>query len=168
LTGESETKIAIWQRFAVATSVFKTFAMVGVMIEFQIDPASNEPIYRQLVSQVLEAIAQAELLPGDRLPSLRDLSRELVINPNTVARAYTELERNGILVSRPGLGVFVGSIKPVMRKNVGKAKLIASVDQLLTEAVHLGFDWNEVRKLISERSRKFHWTDNRATSTNDP
>ena len=153
---------------SIIATLFKAFDTVGLMIQFQIDPANNDPIYRQLVSQVLEAIAQAELVPGDRLPSLRDLSRELVINPNTVARAYTELERNGILVSRPGLGVFVGSIKPVMRKNVGKARLITSVDQLLTEAVHLGFDWNEVRKLISERARRFHWTDNRATSANDP
>ena len=74
-------------------------------MEFQIDPTCRLPIYRQLAEQLREAVARGRVQPEDRLPSVRDLSRLLVINPNTVARVYTELEREGILNTRAGLGV---------------------------------------------------------------
>jgi GntR family transcriptional regulator len=76
-------------------------------MEFQCDPTSRIPIYRQLMDQVRRAVARGRLQPATRLPSVRQLSRELVVNPNTVARAYTELEREGVLNTRQGLGVFV-------------------------------------------------------------
>ena len=69
-------------------------------MEFRIEPVSRTPIYRQLVAQIREAVARGRLKPEERLPSVRDLSRQLVINPNTVARVYTELEREGILNTR--------------------------------------------------------------------
>src|SRR5437899_434999 len=72
-----------------------------------VNTASRLPIYQQLAHQIREAIARGELQPDARLPSVRQLSRELVVNPNTVARAYTELEREGLLVSRPGRGIYV-------------------------------------------------------------
>src|SRR5205823_5970636 len=78
-----------------------------VVMDFHIDTGSRLPIYQQLAQQIREGIARGDLRPEERLPSVRQLSRELVANPNTIARAYTELERAGILVSRPGLGVFV-------------------------------------------------------------
>ena len=74
---------------------------------FHVNTASRVPIYQQLVRQVREAIARGEFRPDERLPSVRELAREVAVNPNTVARAYTELERDGTLVSRPGLGLFV-------------------------------------------------------------
>ena len=72
-----------------------------------VDTSSRLPIYQQLVQQIREAIARGELKPEGSLPSVRNLSRDLVINPNTVSRAYNELERDGLLVSRPGLGIYV-------------------------------------------------------------
>jgi GntR family transcriptional regulator len=74
---------------------------------FHINLGSRLPIYQQLAQQIREAIARGELQPEAALPSVRQLSRELVVNPNTVSRAYTELEREGLLTSRPGRGVFV-------------------------------------------------------------
>jgi GntR family transcriptional regulator len=124
-------------------------------MEFQVDSASRTPIYRQLVAQIREAVARGKLLPEQRLPSVRDLSRQLVINPNTVARVYTELERDGILNTRPGLGVFVAQPKTELTRRVRKDRLIALVDGLLTEAVHLGFNADEVLSLVSERMTKF-------------
>ncbi len=73
-------------------------------MQYEINSASRLPIYQQLVQQVREAIARGELGPEEQLPSVRQLSRDLVINPNTVARAYTELEREGLLNNRPGAG----------------------------------------------------------------
>src|SRR3954469_18827835 len=110
---------------------------------FQIDPASRVPIYRQLAQQIREAVARGRLATEERLPSVRDLSRQLVINPNTVARVYTELEREGILNTRPGLGVFVAQPKSDLTKRARKDRLTCLVDGLLTEAVHLGFPAEE-------------------------
>ena len=76
-------------------------------MEFSITPTTGVPIYQQLTGQICAGIARGRLLPDDRLPSVRELSQTLVVNPNTVARAYTELEREGVLYTRPGLGVFV-------------------------------------------------------------
>ena len=64
-------------------------------MEFRIDPSSRLPIYRQLRNQFREAVARGKLEPNERLPSVRELSRTLVVNPNTIARVYTELEREG-------------------------------------------------------------------------
>src|SRR6187399_2554341 len=108
-------------------------------MEFRIESASRTPIYRQLMAQIREAVARGRLAPESRLPSVRDLSRQLVINPNTVARVYTELERDGVLNTRPGLGVFVAQPKNELTKRARKDRLTSLVDGLLTEAVHLGF-----------------------------
>ncbi len=130
-------------------------------MEFRIDSSSRLPIYRQLRNQFREAVARGRLKPRERLPSVRDLSRKLVVNPNTIARVYTELEREGLLNTRPGLGVFVAQPKDELTKKVRKERLTARSDEFLTEAVHLGFSADEVTALISERAGQFAWqTDN--------
>ena len=126
-------------------------------MEFRIESSSRVPIYRQLVGQIREAVARGRLKADERLPSVRDLSRQLVINPNTVARVYTELEREGILNTRPGLGVFVAQPKTELRKRARKDRLICLVDGLLTEAVHLGFPAEELMAVISERLARFQF-----------
>src|SRR3954469_22056086 len=124
-------------------------------MEFQVDTTTRVPIYRQLMEQIRLAVARGRLRPGSRLPSVRVLSRELVINPNTVARVYTELERDGVLNTRPGLGVFVAQPRKDLTRRARKDRLLALADQLLTEAVHLGFSAEDVLALVSERIAKF-------------
>jgi GntR family transcriptional regulator len=124
---------------------------------FQIDSASRTPIYRQLAQQIREAVARGRLAADERLPSVRELSRTLVINPNTVARVYTELERDGILNTRPGLGVFVAQPRSDLTRKARKDRVTTLLDQLLTEAVHLGFSAEEVLALLSERMAKFQF-----------
>jgi GntR family transcriptional regulator len=126
-------------------------------MEFRIEPASRTPIYRQLVGQIREAVARGRLKPDERLPSVRDLSRQLVINPNTVARVYTELERDGVLNTRPGLGVFVAQPKNDLTRRARKDRLTAVIDGFLTEAVHLGFTAEDVLAFVSERMAKFQF-----------
>jgi len=126
-------------------------------MEFRIESSSRVPIYRQLVGQIREAVARGRLKADERLPSVRDLSRQLVINPNTVARVYTELEREGILNTRPGLGVFVAQPKTDLTKRARKDRLICLVDGLLTETVHLGFPADELLTVISERLQRFQF-----------
>ena len=126
-------------------------------MEFQIDPSSRLPIYRQLAQQIRQSVARGRLQPGARLPSVRDLSRWLVVNPNTIARVYTELEREGILNTRPGLGVFVAQPRAEFTRKVRKERLQETLDQSLTEAVHLGFTAEEVQAMLSERMKQFQW-----------
>jgi GntR family transcriptional regulator len=126
-------------------------------MQFQCDSTARTPIYRQLAEQIREAVARGRLLPGDHLPSVRQLSKELVVNPNTVARTYTELEREGILNTRPGLGVFVAAPQTALTAETRRRRLGAIVDRLLTEAVHLGFEADEVTSLIAERISQFQF-----------
>jgi len=106
---------------------------------FHVNTASRVPIYQQLVRQVREAIARGEFRPDERLPSVRELAREVAVNPNTVARAYTELERDGTLVSRRD------------------RRLRELLDPFLTEAVHLGYSADEVLRLVARQVEGFRW-----------
>ena len=126
-------------------------------MEFHIDSSSRLAIYRQLARQLREAVARGTLRPEDRLPSVRELSRTLVINPNTVARVYTELEREGILSTRPGLGVFVAVPKAELTKKVRKERLQELLDHFLTEAVHLGFAADEIIDFVKDGVKHFQW-----------
>src|SRR5581483_2883580 len=126
---------------------------------WHINTASRLPIYQQLAQQIREAIARGELQPEANLPSVRQLSRELVINPNTVARAYTELEREGLLVSRPGRGLFVAQPRHDLTRAARDRRLTTSLDRWLTEAVHLGYAADEVLALVARRVRQFQWQD---------
>ena len=126
-------------------------------MEFRIDTSSGVPIYRQLRNQFREAVARGLLRPEERLPSVRELSRTLVVNPNTIARVYTELEREGMLNTRPGLGVFVAEPRTELTKRVRKERLQQQLDHFLTDAVHLGFSSEEVVSLVADRAAKFAW-----------
>jgi GntR family transcriptional regulator len=131
-------------------------------MEFRIEAAGRQPIYRQIVQQVREAVARGRLMPEEQLPSVRELSRVLVVNPNTVARAYSELERDGLLNTRQGLGVFVAAPKPELTKEARRRRLLEILDKFLTEAVHLGFSHEEILRLISVRSEQFQWSSAKA------
>lgn len=126
-------------------------------MDFNIDVTSRTPIYRQLGEQIRLAIARGRLQPNARLPSVRDLSRRLVINPNTVARVYTELERDGLLVTRHGLGVFVAQPGSDLTKKARRERLLALLESFFTEAVLLGFTADEVRDLVQDRIAQFQW-----------
>jgi GntR family transcriptional regulator len=127
-------------------------------MQFQIDASSRVPIYRQLADQIREAVARGQLAQDEKLPSVRELSKQLTIKPNTVDRVYTELEREGVLNTRPGLGVFVAETKNELTRKVRRERLVRLVDQTLTEAVHLGFTRDEATELFAERSDRFQWS----------
>jgi GntR family transcriptional regulator len=133
-------------------------------MEFTIQATTGIPIYQQLAEQICAGIARGRLAPDERLPSVRELSQTLVINPNTVARAYTELERQGAVYTRPGMGVFVRSARPTLTRVERQARLQDAVDKLLIEAVGLGCDSDEVLELIDGRIKQFQWQGTPATS----
>jgi GntR family transcriptional regulator len=128
-------------------------------VEFSIDPSCRSPICQQLGQQIREAIARGKLQPEAKLPSVRELSRTLVVNPNTIARVYAELERNGVLVTRPGLGVYVAQPRIELTRKVRQERLQEAVDRCLTEAVHLGFSAEEFLAFVAERTKHFQWNE---------
>lgn len=124
-------------------------------MKFQCDTTSRTPIYRQLIDQVRRGVAQGGLRPGEKLPSVRQMSRELVVNPNTVARAYTELERDGTLITQRGRGVFVAEIQTNLTKKARRKLLGEQLELLMVEAVHLGFTADELLAMVHDRIDKF-------------
>src|SRR5438045_1839465 len=109
------------------------------------------------MDQVRQAVARGKLQPGSRLPSVRVLSRELVVNPNTVARAYTELERDGVLNTRQGLGVFVAEPQDDLTAAARRERFTSALDNFLTEAVHLGFSADDVLAFVGKRIKGFQF-----------
>ena len=130
-------------------------------MEIQVETTSRHPIYRQLVSQVREGVARGVIEPGEQLPSVRELARKLVVNPNTVARAMTELERDGVLIGRPGIGYFVAERGNDLTREARERRLLEGIDRLFTEAVHLGFAWDEGLESLEERAKKFRWNESK-------
>src|SRR5215510_10046952 len=126
-------------------------------MDMRIETSGREPIYRQLARQIREAIATGKLAEEERLPSVRELSRRLVVNPNTIARVYTELEREGVLHTRQGMGVFVAQPNNELSQPARRKKLYDRIDALLTEAVYLGFTPEQIHDAVTERARQFKW-----------
>lgn len=122
-------------------------------MDLRIDAASHTPIYEQVVAQVRGLVASGRLAAGERLPSVRGLAERLLINPNTVARAYRELERDGVVVSRQGHGVFVADQASPFRAAERRRMLAASVDRLFEEAAQLGLEPSDVHELVRVRQK---------------
>lgn len=121
-------------------------------------PGSPQPIYRQLVEQVRSAILRGDLAPGDPLPSVRSVAEDLVVNANTVAKAYGELVRSGDVVSEPGRGIFVAHARPQLGSLERRRRLRVAVERLLAEAIAVGATRAEIDQTIDEgcaRARVF-------------
>jgi len=117
----------------------------------QINFKSGMPIYLQIVDQVKAAASSGELRPGEALPSIRPLAEELRVNRNTVAKAYTELESQGVIETLPGRGCFLKENHSGLRKEVRRKLLIEEIDQAIVQAHHLQVPREEFLELVYER-----------------
>jgi DNA-binding transcriptional regulator YhcF (GntR family) len=120
-------------------------------MQLRISPSDPVPIYQQIVSQVKYLVASGRLAPDEELPPIRALAEQLVINPNTVARAYRELEQAGIVVKKRTSGTYVsGAASPLARRQ--RLKIVTErVDALLAEARQLNIDTETLIDLIHQR-----------------
>jgi GntR family transcriptional regulator len=124
----------------------------------QITPGSDEPIYQQIVEQVGQAIAKGRLCAGDKLPAVRKLAAELVINPNTVARAYTILEQSGLVTTKTGSGTFVADPK-LRSKDATDVNILAErMDTLIARSLNLGLEPDDIISMLKGRLAKFEKT----------
>lgn len=117
----------------------------------QINFKSGMPIYLQVVDQVKAAAASGALRPGEALPSIRPLAEELRVNRNTVAKAYSQLESQGVIETLPGRGCFLKANHSALRKEVRRKLLVEEIDQAIVQAHHLQVPRSEFLALIHER-----------------
>lgn len=107
--------------------------------EIKIAPGRPEPIYLQIEERVRLGIAQGLLKTGDQLPSVRVLATQLLVNPNTVAKAYSNLQRAGLLESRRGKGLFVSRLESVFNKAEREKRLAIATERFTADTLDLGF-----------------------------
>ena len=116
------------------------------MIEFQLDPGSGVATYLQLVQQVHDALRLGLLAPGDRLPTAQQVVAKLAINPNTVLKAYRDLEREGLVQGRPGQGTFViGSLPGT--DPAAQRQVLAAMTDLLRSARRAGLGPDDIESI---------------------
>ncbi|CAD72304.1 MAG TPA: GntR family transcriptional regulator [Rhodopirellula baltica] len=125
---------------------------------FTVDPSNGVPIYSQIVRQVKFAVAEQTLRPGQLLPSVRQLSQQLAVNPNTVARAFQDLQSEGVIETLRGRGVVVckGAVERCRKQR--RSILAERLSAVLTEALQAGLSAKEVRKLVDEQLRTLDGT----------
>ena len=124
-------------------------------VRITISTGSPTAIYRQIAEQVRMAIATGKLRIGDQLPSVRALAEDLVLNPNTVARAYADLTRDGLIESRSGRGVFIIRKRKVFTREEGRRRLEPLLDALIGEAMAMDFTREELHDLFQKKLS--HW-----------
>jgi GntR family transcriptional regulator len=119
------------------------------MIAFKLNPKSGVPVYRQIQDQIRYGIASGLLSPGEQLPTVRALAVELSVNPNTVIKAYSELEREGTLTTEQGSGTFVAAEPPVtLSEEKRQAKLESLCLEFLSQAARYGFSSRDIIQAI--------------------
>jgi GntR family transcriptional regulator len=122
---------------------------------FFLNPQSGIPLYVQLQQQFQQRILTGLLSDGTRLPSVRDLSAQLQVNPLTVVKVYQILEREGFVETKRGLGTYVSHQSPALKIEARRRQISPALDQLVAEARHLGLSEKEIQALLSEKFRQF-------------
>ncbi|WP_434659505.1 GntR family transcriptional regulator [Paenibacillus polymyxa] len=115
----------------------------------------SQPLYEQILNQVRSSIAKGEIEMGSKMPSVRDLAQELRMNPNTVMRAYQELERDGLTEKRRGLGTYVTSSSERIA-SFREQLAMSYIDQFLGQMSSMGLSWEDVQQYIRSRQDGDH------------
>jgi GntR family transcriptional regulator len=120
-------------------------------MQLHISPKDGTPIYAQIIGQIKHLVAAGRLRPHEELPPVRALAAQILVNPNTVARAYRELESAGVVYTRQGAGTYVAEGGSPLAERERLRLLAGKADALLVEADHLGFTLAETMEILRER-----------------
>ena len=120
-------------------------------MDINLDLTDGVPIYRQIVNQVKYLIASGLLRPGEELPPIRTLALRLKVTPNTIVKAYDELETSGIVHKRRGAGTYVSEARSLLASRERRRIIEQRIDALLAEAHQLNFTVDDIEKLLHER-----------------
>jgi GntR family transcriptional regulator len=126
-------------------------------MQFRIDNASDRPVYQQIIDQVKRDIALGRLVKDEKLPTVRELARQIAINPNTIGKAYRQLEQEGIIVTKPGAGAFVASLDSNLNRSVRKKLISEELELIAVEAYHMQIDKQTLLELFNNSIEKFNF-----------
>jgi len=121
------------------------------IVDISINLTDGVPIYRQIVNQVKYLVASGLLRPGEELPPIRTLALQLKVTPNTIVKAYGELEISGVLQKRHGSGTFVSDARPQLAVRERRRVIEQRIDALLAEAHQLNYTADDILRMVRER-----------------
>jgi GntR family transcriptional regulator len=127
-------------------------------MQFNINHSSDRPVYEQIMDQIKRDIALGRLIKNEKLPTVRQLAGQIAINPNTIAKAYRQLEQEGIIVTKAGAGAFVANLDSNLSRSVRKKLISEELERIAVEAYHMQID----RQALSE------WFENAVVKFNLP
>jgi GntR family transcriptional regulator len=125
-------------------------------MQIRINNASDRPVYQQIIDQVKRDIALGRLAQDERLPTVRQLAGQLAINPNTISKAYRQMEQEGIINTRPGAGTFVAGLDSELSGSVKKKLICDDLERAVVDAFHMQIDEQTLLKWFEEQIRKFN------------
>ena len=127
-------------------------------MQVRIDNASDRPVYLQIIDQVKRDIALGRLAREEKLPTVRQLAQQLAINPNTIAKAYRQLEQEGIIVTKAGAGAFVASLDSNLSRTVRRKLICDELERIIVTAFHMQIDKETLTDWFHTAAEKFNLT----------
>ena len=124
-------------------------------MQFKIDNASDRPVYQQIADQIKRDIASGKLCTGEKIPTVRELAGQLVINPNTIGKAYRMLEQQGIITTRPGAGAFIANLDSNLNNTVKKRLVCSELEHVIVEAYHMQIDKETLKTWFEDTIERF-------------
>ena len=125
-------------------------------MQFRIDNASDRPVYQQIMDQIKRDIALGRLIKNEKLPTVRQLAKQITINPNTIAKAYRQLEQEGIIVTKAGAGAFVANLDSNLSRSVRKKLISEELERIAVEAFHMQIDSQTLLEWFNNAVVKFN------------
>jgi len=125
-------------------------------MQIRIDNASDRPVYQQIIDQVKRDIALGRIIKNEKLPTVRQLARQIAINPNTIAKAYRQLEQQGIIVTKAGAGAFVANLDSNLSRSVRKKVLSEELERIAVDAYHMQIDKETLSGWFNNAIEKFN------------
>ena len=125
-------------------------------MQFNINHSSDRPVYQQIMDQVKRDIALGRLIKNEKLPTVRQLAGQIALNPNTIAKAYRQLEQEGIIVTKAGAGAFVANLDSSLSRSVRKKLLSEELERIAVEAYHMQINSQTLLEWFNNAVAKFN------------
>ena len=125
-------------------------------MQFRIDNASGRPVYQQIMDQIKRDIAMGRLIKNEKLPTVRQLAGQIAINPNTIAKAYRQLEQQGIIVTKAGAGAFVANLDSNLSRSVRKKLISEELERIAVDAFHMQIESQTLLEWFNNALVKFN------------
>ncbi len=125
-------------------------------MQIRIDNASDRPVYQQIINQVKRDIALGRIIKNEKLPTVRQLAGQIAINPNTIAKAYRQLEQQGIIVTKAGAGAFVANLDSNLSRSVRKKLISEELERIAVDAFHMQIEGQTLLEWFNSAVAKFN------------